>query len=293
MANRIISKIYNNYLPWRVWYFCEYIKRKHEIPNLLDPQNYSQYIFRDNILGRHNKHAYLADKYRVRDYVAEKGLSGILTRLYGAWDDANAIDFSTLPNGFAIKCNHSCGMNIICQDKNTLDIEVTRNQLNEWLKTTHEEPFEQHYKQIKPMIICEELIPCNEDGSFPYDYKIHCANGKPIYIQCCFERTSNSVGFREIYSPDWKNLHYVVKDYHYAEEEVPRPKHLDEMLKYASILSKGLQYARVDFYDTEDRVIFGEITLTPMGGWLSYFTKEALCVMGNAIKNKNNERKHE
>ena len=217
--------------------------------------------------------------------MAERGLENILTKMYGKWDDASKIDFNTLPNQFAIKCNHSCGMNIICYDKSKLDTEATRKKLDKWMHENHSEFFERHYALIKPMIICEELIPNEADGFFPMDYKIHCAHGKPIFIQCCLERTDSDVGKRLVYSPEWKKLPYVVHDYHYTDDELPRPKHLEKMLEAAHILSSGLDYARIDFYDTEKRgVIFGEITLTPMGGWLSFFTQEALDLMGNEIK---------
>lgn len=279
-----IGRFVLSILPWQVRYFLNYSRTKHSLPNLFSPRNYSEYIFRDNILGNHKKHAFLADKYEVRKYVEKRGLGHILTKLYGVWDDAEKIDFSDLPNQFAIKCNHSCAMNIIVFDKSKLDIQATRIQLNKWLETKHPIDFEVHYRYIKPLIICEELIKDNEDGTFPMDYKIHCANGKPIFIQCCFGRTKTSVGKRVIYSPDWKNLHYIVDDYHYSDTECNKPKHLKEMLEYASILSKGLTYARVDFYDTKERPLFGEITLTPMGGWLSYFSQEALNVMGREIR---------
>ena len=275
--------------PWRLRYYKAFVKLNHRRPNLKHPQDYRDYIFRDNFHQNHDKHAYLADKYRVREYVEKVGLGHTLTKLYGAWENANDIDFDALPSGFAIKCNHSCGMNIICQDKSKLDIEATRKQLNEWVNEVHPEYFERHYRNIKPMIICEELIPNDKDGFFPMDYKIHCANGKPVYIQCCFERSTEDVGRRVIYSTDWENLHYIKEDYHYTDKEVERPKHLKEMLEYATILSTGLEYARIDFYDTDERVIFGEVTLTPMGGWLEYFTQEAVDRMGEEIKlNKDN-----
>ena len=271
-------------LPYKLHYYLLFIWEKKRLPCLMNPQDYSDFVFRDSFYGRHNKYAYLADKYEVRQYVEGRGLGKTLTKLYGVWDDANIIDFDKLPNGFALKCNHSCGMNIICTDKYKLDIDATRKQLNEWLKMKHPKFFEQHYNHIKPMIICEELIQPNTDGSFPNDYKIHCANGKPVFIQICFERTEKSVGYRKIYSNEWKDLHYVVEDYHYSKEDVPAPKHLKEMLEDAAILSEGLDYARIDFYDTDDRVIFGEVTLTPMGGWLSYFTQEARDKMGEEIR---------
>lgn len=285
-----------NKLPFHLRYLLTFREETRRWPRLFNPTDYRDYIFRDNFLNRHKKHAFLADKLEVRDYVKKCGLAHTLTHLYGYWDDADKIDFEQLPNQFAIKCNHSCGMNIIVHDKSKLDIEKTRHQLNEWLKTKHPVYFERHYDFIKPMILCEELIPNDSDGYFPRDYKIHCAKGHPVYIQCCFERTDEDAGRRVIYSVHWKNLHYILNDSHYTDLEVPRPKHLDEMLSYAGILSKNLDYARVDFYDTDSRVIFGEVTLTPMGGLLSYFSQEALNVMGNAIGQRNirnDERKHE
>lgn len=280
MKDKILST-----LPWQIRYFIDFKDIKGRYPRLLGSKmDYSDYIFRDNLFGTHNKHAYLADKYLVRDYVENRGLANTLTKLYGVWDNADDIDFDKLPTGFALKCNHSCATNIICSDKGTLDKEAARNKLNLWLKRIHPLRFEQHYRKISPKIICEELIPFNSDGSFPTDYKIHCANGEPVFIQCCFERTSSDAGRRVIYDTKWNNLHYVINDSHYSDEEFEKPKHLKEMLEYAAILSKGLKYARVDFYDTDDRVIFGEITLTPMGGWLIYFKQEALDFMGKKIR---------
>lgn len=258
---------------------------KKRLPRLIFPKDYSDYIARDNFWGRHINRAYLADKLEVRKFVTEKGLGGILVPLLGYWDDAYKIDFEALPNQFAIKCNHSCGMNIICYDKSNLDIDATRKQLDEWMHSKHPIFFERHYHHIKPMILAEALIPSNSDGFFPMDYKIHCAHGKPIFIQCCIERTEDSAGKRVIYSPEWKKLPYVNHDYHYTDAELARPKYLDDMLHAATILSDGLAYARIDLYETEKGVLFGEITLTPMGGWLTFFTKEALDLMGKAIRN--------
>ena len=272
-------------MPFIIKYPIDFRIAKNHWPRLHN-KDYSDYIFWDNYWGRHNKHAYLADKYEVRKYVEGKGLSGILTNLYGCWDDASKINFDELPNQFALKSNHSCGMNIICYDKSKLDLDEVRAEMNAWLHTKHPIYFERHYNKIKPLIICEELIPNNKNGFFPVDYKIHCAHGTPVYIQCCFERSTSDAGRRVIYSPKWENMHFVLEDTHYSDEEMDKPTHLSEMLKYATVLSKDLDYARVDFYDTDDRVIFGEITLTPMGGMLSYFKQEALDMMGQAIRNK-------
>lgn len=271
------------HLPFHIRYFVKFRIFKGHWPHFIK-KDYSDYIFWDCFYGRFDKVAYLADKVEVRKYVASKGLAEILIPMISCWDNAMKIDFDSLPNQFAIKCNHSCGMNIIVNDKSSLDIESTRKKLDAWMHVKHPEFNERHYYRIKPQILCEELIPCNADGYFPTDYKIHCAHGKPIFIQCCIERDSADAGRRIIYDCNWNKLPYVLNDEHFTEIEVKRPKFLSRMLEVASILSEDLDYARIDLYETDKGVLFGEITLTPMGGWLSYFTQEALDVMGIAIK---------
>lgn len=291
MKKKIKSIIWKiiRHLPGKLEYLVLYIIDKHKLPNIINPRDYSEFIARDMLLNRNHNKAFLADKYKVREFVAQKGLNHTLTELYGVWDDANKINFDLLPDKFALKLNHSCAMNIICTDKEKLNKSEAIKQLNTWLNSKHPISYESHYKKIKPLIIGEEFISDNS-GVFPMDYKIHCAHGEPVFIQLAFERNENSPGRRIIFDTKWNNLHFVVDDdYHFANYEAPRPKHLEEMLKYASILSKDLDYARIDFYDTDDRVIFGEITLTPMGGWLNYFKQEALDFMGEKIRNTKNK----
>jgi len=285
MKIRRIGGRFIDSLPMFVRYPIRFRIEKGHWPRLFSPRDYCDFIARDNYFGRHNKHAFLADKLEVRKYVEERGLSNLLVPLIGFWKDAGMIDFESLPNQFAIKCNHSCGMNIICYDKSKLDIEKTRKQLDNWMKQKHPIYFEKHYKHIKPMILAEALIPSNSDGCFPMDYKIHCANGKPVFIQCCFERTMEEGSKMVAYSTNWERLDYIAHTSHFKDKDVKKPKHLAEMLKDAAILSQGLKYARVDFYDTDDGVFFGEVTLTPQGGWLTNLTQEALDLMGEAIRN--------
>ena len=286
----ILWSILERVLPWQISYYVNYTLYRRRIPNLKYPRDYSEFIFRDNLLQRHNKLAFLADKYTVREYVKERGLGSTLTELYGVWDYAEKIDFGTLPNKFVLKCNHSCGMNIVCYDKSKLDFNKTVQQLSEWERKKHPFRYESHYYEIKPLIICEELIPNNYDGYFPIDYKIHCANGKAIFIQCCFERDERDESKMVTYTPSWERKEYILHNIHYTDADLPKPKHLVEMIEAAEILSSGLDYVRIDLYDTPERVFFGEITLTPQGGWLSNLTDEIKIEMGNYIrKDKGNE----
>ena len=204
-----------------------------------------------------------ADKYRVREYLEEKGCGRILNELYGAWDSAEEIDWDSLPDSFVLKCNHGCGYNILCPDKSKLDIEATKAQLTRWLREDFwKKHAEIHYRDIPKKIICEAYLG---EGLANEDYKIYCFHGKPCYILYCTAREAGKPRFY-FFDLDW-NLCPITKDGKRAEPgfTVEKPSRLKEMVEYAAILSAPFPYVRADFYHVEDRVVFGELTFTPAG----------------------------
>ena len=230
----------------------------------------------------------LADKYRVREYVHEKGLDDILVKLYGVWDDANDIDFDLLPQKFVLKTNHGSGTNIIVKDKSKLDILTVRKTLNDWLKLRFgQETVEFHYLKIKPCIIAEELLEekTNSYSKTLVDYKVWCFEGKPHYIFTCYGRTSESI-FVSTFDIDWNYCPEGSIFNSFCKNGggiVPKPNCLDEMLKIASVLSEGQPQARIDFYVVDGKLYFGEITFSSQGGYMNYFTHDFLLKMGSFI----------
>ena len=231
----------------------------------------------------------LADKYRMRKYVEEKGLKNILVKLYGVWENSNDIDFSKLPNSFVLKTNHGSGTNIIVKDKRVLDETSTRLQLNEWLKLRFgQETVEFHYLKIKPVIIAEELLVEN-NNSFSdtlVDYKVWCFNGKVHHIWACYNRKED-YAYVGIYDKNW-NYHPEgsVFNNHYRDGKgiVPKPSNLEDMLRAAELLSEGHPQMRVDFYSIDGKLYIGEITMASQGGYMDFYTKEFLEQMGNSVK---------
>lgn len=230
----------------------------------------------------------LADKYRVREYVEEKGLARILVKLYGVWENANDIDFNTLPNSFVLKTNHGSGTNIIVKNKSEIDESEIRKQLNKWLKLRFgRETVEFHYLKIKPVIIAEEYLE-EKNNTFSrtlVDYKVWCFNGIPHHIWPCYNREQDYT-YVGIYDTDWKyrpegsifNDHY--RDGHGC---VPKPENLDDMLNVARILSQGLPQARIDFYDIDGKLYLGEITMASQGGYMYFNTPDFLLEMGSKV----------
>lgn len=210
-----------------------------------------------------------SDKYAVREYVAECGCSEILNELYGVWEKAEDICWEELPSSFVLKCNHGCGYNLLCPDKNLIDIDDIYIKLNRWLGEDYWLIFaEFQYKDIPKRIICEEYL-----GKSIVDYKFYCFNGKPLYVLVCIGRSegkqSHTQGYEDpkfyFFNRDWE-MCFLTKDSFNEPIDIEPPKNIEQMWKYAEKLCKSFPFVRVDLYDANEKVIFGELTFTPSAG---------------------------
>jgi hypothetical protein len=217
--------------------------------------------------------AQYADKIKVRDYVSSKGLADILPKVYQVVKDANQIDFDALPDRFVLKTNHGCGSHIICRDKSLLNKNEAITSLNKTVKTIYS-TIEPHYKYIEPVIYAEEFID-DKKHQVPVDYKFMVSRGEIINIMVCTDREIE-VKFA-IYDTNWKNMSdiWVYKKYR-PEKGIAKPKNFDRMMLIAKTLGADFDLVRVDLYDTDEAVFFSELTFTPAGGYIGYYTNFAL-----------------
>lgn len=226
-----------------------------------------------------------ADKYEVRNFIESKGLGDILPKLYGKWDKASEIDFDELPDKFVLKTNNSCGQIIIVRDKNKLNLDEARNKLDQWLKMRYGYHNAQlHYLRIKPCIIAEELLEDSslELGENLIDYKIWCFHGAPESIMTVNGRNGASY-LVSMYDLNWNNVSDKTLNHsssHFGNTSITKPKNFEEMIAYAKILSKGFPEVRVDFYDIDGKIYFGEMTFTTGYG---YRSKEYSEYLGSKI----------
>ncbi|MGO5205023.1 ATP-grasp fold amidoligase family protein [Parolsenella catena] len=208
------------------------------------------------------------DKYAVRSYVEEKGLGSILIPLVGGpWAKASDIDVDGLPNQFVLKATHGCEMNYICRDKTKLDYNDLMEKTTLWLKQDYSRAcIEPHYKLVSHRLYAEEFIGGLGDV---VDYKIHCINGEPSFVLTCSNR-ENSLKLN-LYDLDWnpiRGLQGPMK----SNNEMSRPGKLAEMIEISRTLASDFEFVRVDLYEENDRVLFGELTFSPACGVLEYFT---------------------
>lgn len=211
-----------------------------------------------------------ADKVMVREYVKKKGLSYILNEKLLVVSNPLEIDYSILPNKFVMKCNHCSGGNIICRDKAKLDIEKTNRQLLEYLKEDYwKEYAEVNYKFIEKKIIVERFIE-TQNGNLPTDYRIMCCNGEPKFLYLTTWGITDTLE-RYYLDCDWVSLD-IGNTKNLLKPE--KPKKLSEMLDIARILSKDFKFVRVDLFNVEGKIYFGELTFTPTGALTKDFDNE-------------------
>ena len=205
----------------------------------------------------------LSDKYLVRDWVKEKIGEQYLIPLLGVYDNFEDINFNKLPNQFVIKCNHGSGYNILVKDKYKLNLGVIREKIGKWMNENYSNlGKELNYRDIEPKIIIEKYMDDNSGDL--RDYKINCFSGKPEFIWVDINRHSNHK--RNLYDLNWKQLPYIINSHYNTFPSIEKPKCLKNLIKLASILSKGFSYVRVDFYIINEKIYFGEMTFYTGGG---------------------------
>ena len=229
----------------------------------------------------------LADKYQVREYIKEKGYEDILVPLYGKWDNADDINFESLIYPCVIKPNHGSGDNFVLMNKpSKKDQKSLTKRINHILKTPYGyETAEPHYINIPTCIVAEQFLidQRNTYSSSLVDYKIWCFNGVPDNTLVIYNRTEHAVQISAL-DINWSNHpERLIFTDHFKQGrvDIPKPTSYERMLKVASDLSIGFPQVRIDFYEVNEMLFFGEMTFTAMGGYMDYYTHEFLLEMGN------------
>jgi hypothetical protein len=232
----------------------------------------------------------LGDKYRVREYIREKGYGDLLVPLIGKWDHVEEIKWDALPDSFVMKMNNGSGDILICKDKSLLDVEAWKKRFKRLFKKDFGTTLgEFHYAKMKPCIIAEERLDAAKQSvksTSLIDYKLWCFNGEVTYILVYLNRQPDSVQVT-IYDTEWtphpEHFRCTPQRIQY-KEALPRPSSLPLMIKAASDLSRGIPQVRVDFYEVDGKLYFGEMTFTSHSGYMDYHTKEFLLELGKKVK---------
>ena len=225
-----------------------------------------------------------ADKYEVRNYIKQKvdvHCPCKLTKIFGVWEKPENIPFDTLPSQFVLKSNHASGQVIIVKDKKNFNKDEAIKCMKKWLRDNYYYVTgEWVYKNIKPKIICEELL-----DSDIKDYKFYCFNGIPkfLYISQGFAKSHDQVCMNYI-SLKWEKTPFQRHDYAQFRELPPCPSNLTEMIEVAKALAKDFSFVRVDLYSIRGETYFSELTFYPNGGFVTFYPMEWEYKIGEWLK---------
>lgn len=246
-----------------------YIGKKLETRN---PETFNEKLQWLKLHDRKPEYARMVDKLLVKDYITEKLGEGYVIPTLAVWDRAEDIDFDALPDQFVLKCSHDSGSTLVCRDKNTFNRENARDILN---KAMNREFFwfgrEWPYRDVRPKIMAERFMQDPETRELR-DYKFFCFGGKVRCFKVDFDRfTEHRANY---YSPEGELLQIgeAVCPPNF-NKQIRLPSGLPEMIRLAEQLSAGLPFLRVDFYQAEQQILFGELTFYPAAGF-GRFTDE-------------------
>lgn len=260
--------------------------------NLKRPKDLNEKILYYKLFKDTSRWPDLVDKFKVRQYIEDLGFKDNLVGIYGHWYTVEDFkkDFNSLPESFILKANNGegKGTNLIIKNKKEYTgakYDELCQQMSWWLsrKNIGALVAEPQYKDIVPCIIAEELLPIEEGQSTLTDYKIWCFEGKPYFIWVCNDRSKGGNSAHVLtYDIDW-NPHpeYSVFNSDYLQgETMQKPKNYTQMLKIAEALSKGFPELRVDLYNINGKIYFGELTFTSQGGINSFYKQSFLNMCG-------------
>lgn len=240
--------------------------------DLKAPKTFNEKLQWLKLNDRKDIYTKMVDKYEVKAYVADIIGDEYIIPTLGVYDKFEDIDFSSLPDKFVIKCTHDSGGVVICKDKSSLNIDVARDKINKCLKRNfYYIGREWPYKNVKPRIIIEELIEDNKNEDLN-DYKFMCFDGQVKCSFVCTDRRDPDGLKVTFFDKDWKKMPFE-RHYPSSVKLIEKPKNYDKMIELSEKLAKSLNFVRIDFYEVNGKMYFGEITFFP-GCGLEEFTPE-------------------
>ena len=237
--------------------------------NLKAPQSFNEKLQWIKLYDRNPLYTTMVDKYLAKKYV--KGIIGeeYIIPTIGIWDNLGDINVEALPQKFVLKCTHDSGSIVICRDKRNFSFKEAKRKLSIGLNTnyyrlTREWP----YKNVKRRIIAEQFLEELSSDDL-IDYKFFCFNGVPIYCQVIKDR--NKAETIDFFDMEWKHQDFIGLGLNpdvlkYSKDDIEKPKNFETMILLSKKLSRNIPFVRVDFYNLDGKIYFGELTFFPTNG---------------------------
>lgn len=277
-------------MPWLIpddeTYLKLYWKLSMDYPlNLENPQTFNEKLQWLKLHNRKEEYVTLVDKYAVKEYVAKQIGEEYVIPTIGKWDKPSDIEWDKLPNQFVLKTNHDGGGNgiVVCKDKSKFNKRKALRELRySFYRNTYLIGREWPYKNVPHCILAEKYLEDSQGALV--DYKFSCFGGNADNVMVCMDRHRGDTKFY-FFDKKWNLLRLNKRGIEAPKDfTLPKPEGMDKMFELAETLSKDLPYARVDFYNVDGHIYFGEITFFPAGGTDSNLLSETDVLFGSKIK---------
>ena len=261
---RIVRKL-NFLFPDKLYLqICFYLEMGKKL-DLRNPKTMNEKLQWLKLYNRKPEYTTMVDKIMVKDYVGKIIGEDYIVPLLGVWDTPEQIDFDVLPNQFVLKTNHSGGNTgvVIVKDKSKIDREAIKEKLQISLKSDIYARYrEWPYNNVERKVFAEAYL-----GNDLADYKFYCYNGYADAVMICVDRQIGDPKFY-FFDKEWNLKRYNKRGKDAPTDfTLPKPEGIDKMFELASVLSKDIPYVRVDFYNVNGKIYFGEITFFPASGF--------------------------
>lgn len=271
-----------DFLPDRWMIGIQYYIKTGRLLNIRSPKRYTEKIQWYKLSYRVPLMVKCSDKVLVREFVASCGLSHILNEIYFVYNSVDEIDFSSLPNSFVLKYNNGSGINLFINDKQKSSEAEVRKELDGLIKLSNiRSGREWAYYQVKPRIFAERMFERDENNDIP-DYKFFCFNGRVEYLYVMIDYVDDhGKGQCSFYDRSFQKLPFSRSEYSPIERTIPRPLNFDQMIEIAERLATEFPHVRVDLYNLNGKIYFGELTFYPASGYSVFYPDEFDFIMGD------------
>ena len=261
-------------LPDKVYLSIKFRTRFGYWMNWKHPQTYNEKLQWLKVYDRHEEFTQMVDKVAAKQFVKSIIGEKFIIATIKVYNSADEINFEELPNQFVLKCTHDSGGIVVCNDKSKLDVVSARKKLAKGLKRTYVvQNREYPYAKVPRRIIAEKYME-DESGYELKDYKIFCFDGKPkfLFVASDRQKVGEDVKF-DFFDLNWNHLP-VLNGHANSLNKIPKPTNFEEMIQIAEKLSKGFRHVRVDLYNINGQVYFGELTFFHFSGTQPFEPRE-------------------
>lgn len=282
-------------IPNKLYLKIKYYYRFHKKLNIKHPQTFNEKLQWLKLYDKNPKYTKMVDKYEVKKYIKNIIGEKYIIPTIGIYNNFDDIDFNELPKQFVIKCTHDSGGLIICKDRNKLNLKKARKKINSSLKTNYfYNGREWPYKNVSPKVIIEKYMDDNKNTQLN-DYKIMCFNGKAKCSFVCTERDNKELGLAvTFFDLNWNRLPFE-RHYRASDKVIEKPKNYSKMIELSEKLANDIPFVRVDWYEINGKLYFGELTFFPGSGFEEFTPEEWDYKLGDMLElpKKRNSGKNE